>query len=62
MTKPKENHIRDCINCHTDKNVKAEDKVESRSFNGWSRKMFCSSCMLTWKQLFYRGNFQMEGM
>lgn len=38
MTKTKEGHIKDCINCHTDKKVKAEDKVESRSFNGWNRK------------------------
>ena len=51
--------LKECITCHSSA-IDASDKIESSSFNGWSRFMSCRECGLEWKQLFFRGNFEME--
>ena len=56
MTKPKSSSLRDCIQPDCKGLAVASDKIESPSFNGWSRKMQCAKCDLKWKQIFHKGN------
>ena len=53
------NLLKECINCSSPK-VDASDRVESLSTNSWSRHLVCRKCGLKWKQLFFRGNFEVQ--